>query len=308
MTISTRSERGQAFVFTVVAMTAMLGMAAFVLDVGSWFRADRKIQAAADAAALAGAQALPEDPGLAVGLAQEYTELNDAPLPDGVEFSAKYASNDTITVTLSETAPGFFSKVLGIDSAVVHAKAAARAGNISEAKWAAPIVVNWKHPKLQCKPLPCFNEQTTIDMHHLKSPGSPDAAGSFGFINLNRNDGGGVGSSVLSKWILSGFDQWMPLGFYNTATGARFNSQVSSALRDRYGSEMLFPIYKTINWSGNNARYDVIGWVGFVPSKCECNGNEGRLHGHFKRVIWEGIQSSEASQPDYGVRAVQLVE
>ena len=308
MTISARSERGQAFVFTVVAMTVMLGMAAFVLDVGSWFRADRKLQAAADAAALAGAQALPEDPGLATGLAQEYTQANEAPAPDGVEFSAKNATNDTVTVTLSQTAPGFFSKVLGIDSAEVHAKAAARAGNIAEAKWAAPIVVNWKHPKLTCKPLPCFNEETTIEMHHLKSPTSSDAAGSFGFINLNRNDNGGVGSSILSQWILSGFDQWMPLGLYQTATGARFNSQVSSALADRYGTEMLFPIYKTITGSGNNAKYDVIGWVGFVPSKCECNGNEGTLYGHFKRVIWEGIQSEKASQPDFGVRSIQLVE
>ena len=56
-----RSERGQATVLTAVFLVVMLGAAALVLDVGSWYRADRQAQSTADAAALAGAQALPYD-------------------------------------------------------------------------------------------------------------------------------------------------------------------------------------------------------------------------------------------------------
>ena len=37
-----RSERGQTLVFFVVILVALVGMTAFVLDVGSWFRADRQ--------------------------------------------------------------------------------------------------------------------------------------------------------------------------------------------------------------------------------------------------------------------------
>ncbi len=62
-------SRGQATVMTVVFMTILCGMAALVLDVGSWYRADRAIQAEADAAALAGAQALPESTSSATSLA-----------------------------------------------------------------------------------------------------------------------------------------------------------------------------------------------------------------------------------------------
>ena len=305
---TTRSERGQALVFTVLAMTVMLGMAAFVLDVGSWFRADRKLQAAADAAALAAAQALPEDPGYAAALATQYAQENAEAAPDEITFTTKLKSNDTVTVALKRNAPGFFSKVLGIDSAEIHARAAARAANVNEAKWAAPIVVHWRHPKLQCKPLPCFGEATTLELRHLHQAGSGDAAGSFGFLNLDLNDNGGVGSSRLSKWILTGFDQYMPLGGYRAATGARFNSEVKTALADRYGTEMLFPIYRTISGSGNNAQYQIIGWVGFVPTDCKCSGDKGTLFGSFKRVIWEGIQSKAASQEDYGVRSIALVE
>ena len=37
------TQRGQAMVLTVLFMSAMLGMAALVLDVGSWFRAKREL-------------------------------------------------------------------------------------------------------------------------------------------------------------------------------------------------------------------------------------------------------------------------
>ena len=74
--MSARNERGQAMVLTVVFLVVLLGMAAMVLDVGSWYRADRDTQSTADAAALAGAQALPEDPATAVTLAQQYAAKN----------------------------------------------------------------------------------------------------------------------------------------------------------------------------------------------------------------------------------------
>src|SRR4051794_41828273 len=55
-----RDDNGQTIVFTTVALVAVLGITALVLDVGSWYRAQRAAQSAADAAALAGAQFLPD--------------------------------------------------------------------------------------------------------------------------------------------------------------------------------------------------------------------------------------------------------
>ena len=43
-----RNQSGQAIVITVLMLTALLGLAALVLDVGSWFRAHRSLQATAD--------------------------------------------------------------------------------------------------------------------------------------------------------------------------------------------------------------------------------------------------------------------
>ena len=74
--MNTREERGQVVVLTVLFMTVMLGMAALVLDIGSWYRADRNTQSTADSAALAGAQALPDDTSQAASLASNYAAKN----------------------------------------------------------------------------------------------------------------------------------------------------------------------------------------------------------------------------------------
>src|SRR5581483_5221524 len=77
-----RDERGQSVVMAVVFMAALLGMSAAVLDLGSWFRADRRVQATADAAALAGAQALPSDPASARAIALDYAQRNGDTISD----------------------------------------------------------------------------------------------------------------------------------------------------------------------------------------------------------------------------------
>jgi ketosteroid isomerase-like protein len=48
-------QQGQATVILVLCLVVLLGMAALVLDVGTWFQAQRQTQAAADAAAQGGA-------------------------------------------------------------------------------------------------------------------------------------------------------------------------------------------------------------------------------------------------------------
>src|SRR4051794_41894191 len=67
---------GQAYVITILFLAVLLAMAAAVLDIGSWYRADRSLQATVDAAALAGAQALPDSTASASALASQYATQN----------------------------------------------------------------------------------------------------------------------------------------------------------------------------------------------------------------------------------------
>ena len=132
-----RSEAGQAVVLSVVFMAALLGAVALVLDVGSWFREQRATQSAADAAALAGAQALPDSTGSASVLANQYLASNGGGVGT-ITFSTKNVVNDTVKVNVTRQADGFFAQLFGIDSVDVHAKAAARSGNPNNARYAAP--------------------------------------------------------------------------------------------------------------------------------------------------------------------------
>lgn len=311
-----RNDAGQATVLTVIFLAALLGAVALVLDVGSWFRADRASQSAADAAALAAAQALPYSTAEADALVDRYVDENDEgePATYTVSYSSKFAPNDTVTVGVERKADGIFSRLFGVSSVDVGAKATARATGLEAARWVAPIVVNIKHPMLNCgvagdKPVPCFGVDTQLDLAHLHRPGSGDAAGAFGLINLDRDDTGSVGASTLGNWIQRGFDEYMPLGTYTSVPSAKFNdSHVKDALASRLNDVLLFPIYKQITGSGSTAEYVVVGWVGFKVTKFKASGDEGVVYGQFTKVIWEGIQSAAGDNLNYGARAIALVE
>ena len=95
-----RDQRGQAMVMSVAFLTVLVGMAALVLDVGSWYRADRHAQTTADAAALAGAQGLQTDAATARALAIEYADKNEG----GVTAGDVSVSADTVRVTVNRPA------------------------------------------------------------------------------------------------------------------------------------------------------------------------------------------------------------
>jgi Putative Flp pilus-assembly TadE/G-like len=298
---------GQAFVLTIMFLLVLMGMATAVLDVGSWYRAHRALQATVDAAALAGAQALPEDSGEASALANEYATKNGGGSMT-ITFSEDVFPDDTINVEGTRPAPGFFAKVFGVDSITVRTHAKARAGFPVQAKYVVPIVVDEKHEKLQCNPNPCSG-LTELKYQHLKKNGSPDGAGNFGFINLTGE--GGTGTSDLEDWIQNGFDKYLGLGAYDARTGNPFSSShVKDVLDARVGDVMLFPIYRKLSGGGTNAKYEIIGWAGFRLTGLDVHGTNEKLFGEFVSVTWDGIQASTAgaAPPNFGVKNVSLID
>ncbi len=296
-----RSERAQSLVITLVFMTVLIGMAAAVLDVGSWYRADRKLQANADAAALAGARELPENPAQAQAVALDYADRNDGGLESsGIKFRRTTTPNDTIEVLAERPAPGFFAKLFGLDSVQVRAKAVARAGVLGRAKWAAPIAVDWRHEKLQCK---CWGEQTTIDFEKT-------GPGAFRLMNIDSSRGG-TGPQDIGLWIREGLNAWMDKDrWYYSDPGMKPNSShIKGALTVRDESELLFPVYNAVRAQGAGFEYYVIGWAVFHVTGYTIHGaNDSKVHGYFVDMIWAGIQSETAGEPDFGARTVSLIE
>ena len=299
------NQRGQSLVLTLVFLTVLAGSAALVLDVGSWYRADRKLQANADAAALAGAQALPASPAEAKAAALAYADTNDGGVTtDGVSFRTKIVPNDTIVVDAERSAPGFFAKLFGRNSVQVKAHAAARTGTMSRAKWAAPVAVDYRHPMLQCGQR-CWNSgnPTTLDFDKV-------GPGAFRLINIDSSHGG-TGSGDIGEWIENGLNAWMDKDrWYYADPGIKPNSShISNALDIRDETELLFPVYNAVRAQGAGFEYYVIGWTVFHVTGYEIQGvKNARLYGWFQDMIWEGIQSETAGGTSFGARAVQLVE
>ena len=314
--MSARNERGQAMVLTVVFLVVLLGMAAMVLDVGSWYRADRDTQSTADAAALAGAQALPENPATAIQLAQQYATKNGGLGSGKISVSSKVVPNDTITVSVKRSAPGFFSKVVGVNSVAVGSTGVARSEGVTSVKYVAPITVHYKHPMLNCTGpsshptcKPDFTQETTLDLEDLHVKGGGNGSGAFGLLNLNYGDPtGNIGAGTLAGWLSNGFQDYLPLGKYFSAPSANFNnSQFQSSLDSVIGKEVLFPVYRLLTGPGSNAQYDIIGWVGFVITSYNTNGSSGSLTGHFTTYNAQGIPATSGGNPYFGVKTIQLV-
>ena len=132
-----RGERGQILAVVVLALVALLGIAAFAIDVGYAYYAKRQLQAAADAAALAGAQDLPVSSD-AIKTATQYAGDNTPANLSTLTFTyqtkctttavLKSACNaavnpNALVVTGTGTTDTWFAKVFGIDHFNVSAHA-----------------------------------------------------------------------------------------------------------------------------------------------------------------------------------------
>lgn len=298
-----RESNGQAAVLTVVFLVVMLGFAAFVIDVGSWFHSRRTAQAAADAAVLAAAQALPVDPAGAYGLAVAYSAKNGITIaPGDVSITSSLRPNDTIFIHASRLAPTYFSKIFGISTVRTGATAAARIENIVSASRAAPIAVHSANPMLSGPGCPCFGAPATLPLDNSGAPGA------FGLIDFDSH-AGESGVSTLAGWLTSGYPGELSLGARYSDAGAEWNSAaIQDALASRVGSDLLFPVYDTLTGNGANAEYHTISWVAFYLTGFEARGSSGSISGYFMRTIWDGIQATApGTTPDYGAYAIQLV-
>ena len=203
-------------------------MAAAVVDVGAWYRAHRQMQNNADAAALAGATALPESTGQAQSLALSYADRNGGGVTGSdIAIGSREVTNDQIQVTARRAVPGVFAKLFGLDSVTVRASATATAEPPAQPKWAAPFAVDVMHPMLQCEPLPCFNQQTELDLDKV-------GPGAFHIINIDGSRGG-TSSQTLGTWVETGLNAYMPLGWYYSDPGSKFNSGNVRQALDKIG-------------------------------------------------------------------------
>lgn len=125
-------ERGQALIFVLLCLTCLLGFIGLATDVGTWLNAKRRIQTAADSAAIAGAAELnygdvtaaakadSATNGLTDGTNGTIVTVNNPPSNGPNRNNAKY-----VEVIVSQSEPTFFSKLFNLNAVTVRARAVA---------------------------------------------------------------------------------------------------------------------------------------------------------------------------------------
>jgi Flp pilus assembly protein TadG len=112
-------EQGQAIIIFVVALIILLGFVGLSVDVGRFMWAKSEMQASVDAAALAGAQSMPNGSGPAETYATQFWDSNKATIieqGENVTFEVTFpGGNRAVRVEATAEIPTFFVKFFGVD-------------------------------------------------------------------------------------------------------------------------------------------------------------------------------------------------
>jgi len=298
-----RGESGQAFVFVAVILTGLIGMSALVVDVGSWYRADRKLQTAADAAALAGAQELPLNQSSAKTIAQQYaqTNYNGVPTP-----AVTFPNAATIHVKANANTPGIFAPVLNsaFKIVTVRAEAEAQVSAPEMLKNVAPIAVYKDYACIVTNPT-CFGKSLTLGFDE-DNPFDPTKS-KYGLLDLDRD--GSAGTGDMHQWLQSGYPDYLPINtMFPPANGEK--NGIKKDLEDAAATHrvLLFPVYDTANAAG----YHVIGWAAFVIDKVDkWTGKDHVFTGHFVTFIATDLAAGNPitdPSKDFGVHVITLTQ
>jgi Flp pilus assembly protein TadG len=158
-----KDERGQTLVMVAVMMTVLFGFAALVVDFGRVYYSFRELQASSDAAALAGAEALPQSTATTTatsysavsGDKNAYSNLPNVTMVSGyplvkclttltnqgIACSAP-ANGNAMQVKQQTTVPLTFAKLIGVNSFTITATATAAMRGAAPTPYNVVIVVD----------------------------------------------------------------------------------------------------------------------------------------------------------------------
>jgi Flp pilus assembly protein TadG len=171
-------ESGQAVVYVVLMMVVMLGMAAFVIDLGFWYLDHNRAQAAADRAALTAAANLPSQTQPDFSGDKTLASIDQANLATGsFQFTASQSSAsapyDTVQAKTTKPSSVIFARLIGISSVTVSASATAAVQSYRGHGWDTA-------PFAQDAPGLVFDQTISIKV----DSGDQVSPGNFGALDL----------------------------------------------------------------------------------------------------------------------------
>ena len=192
-------EHGITMVLSAMLLTTVTSMLAFALDIGRLSLERRRAQNAVDAAALAGAQALPVSRNDAVNAAYLWAAKNGVYSPEivAISVSSTNVTDDTIIVTARRTVPMVFAPVMGIQNSSATVSAKVTVGSLTGGSGVMPFGIldlNGSGDGFGYT----FGQELTLQ----QPPGKTLGPGNYGLLALDGN-----GGSTLRETIAAGGSQ-----------------------------------------------------------------------------------------------------
>ena len=308
-----RSQKGAVLLLAAVALPALLGFGALAIDMGMLYKAKGELSAAADAAALAGAQELPKKPDQAESMAFNYASRNGKPA-DQVTVTIA-ADNRSIEVDIKRVVPLYLAHIFAKSSSLVAEKSKAKVSVAASVPWIVPFVI----PKTQD-----FDHVNTFTMR-IPDANKPYGQYEFDYMNVGIEN---TDFATYIKYLKEGYQKTFKVGEYVKYLGpssggkesvdAFFDRTVRDANTDYTKAEggqprvMLIPVVEAMlprnTVSGTPMK--IIGFVGFFLEKVY-KGSYGKTYyakGKFIKDLNVGSgQTSNDATIDFGVRTIQLV-
>lgn len=293
-------QRGVTLVLVTVGMVGLIGLASLVADFGLLALNKQRLVNAADAAALAGVQELVGvQAGDMVAKAMAQTSAADCAQQNEVEFSELCLDVDDfrVEVNVERQVELLMSKIFGINSGVVKARAVAQTGGISSYTGISPLFVE--------------DQTFNFGSFYILKYDRPQDPGNFGALAL-----GGNGASVFRANLKYGYDGEIKVGDILTTEPGNMAGPTDQGIEyrisqcthgctfDHFKSDcpriMVIPVCEEDSLNGR----DEVTVVGFAAFFIESYDDKGVINGRFVKLVTEGNIGSEGS--GYGVFGVKL--
>ena len=300
-----QNEKGSVVVITALAMTAILGFTALVVDIGLLFFTRGALVRAADSAALAGVQELPENPEEAENMASHYASLNTS--ADNVEIEVNTDRN-SVKVTLDKNVNFSFANILGISSQVATASSQAQSGGITSLRGAAPFMV----------PDTDFSTGSDYVLKYGANVSEWETIpGSYGAAQFSHSES----ADEFQDFIEKGYPEEIEVGDWleplhgvksgPTSQGIDYrlegcNHEVPCSFEDykKDCTRIIFvPVYDPDSLSSGKVK--VTGFAAFFLEDHVGSGNENEVEGRFMEMYGEGDLCFQ--QTSYGLHSIKLI-
>jgi Flp pilus assembly protein TadG len=236
-------ERGVVAVWLAITLVVLLGFAGWAVDFAHWKSDATKMQRAADAAALAGAVYLPDDPAGAISAAKLVASQNG--YSSGVSVTTLDSANQ-LKVTINSNVKSDFAKVIGIGSANIARHA------VSEYESPQPLdfvlildrTGSMQTPVTAGKtPLDNVKDATLAVLGFLSPRNESIALGTLGPSSsvqtctgvsgaFGKYSGNDDGTAANTTWMIAPFPLVKPTNDYQNADGSlNANSQIVKTVK-----------------------------------------------------------------------------